>query len=56
VCGQFRQYTLHQLRLEFGELAFQNLRHRPFDNLLELLAIRHSSENHFLPARLRRSK
>jgi hypothetical protein len=29
-------------------LAVQNLRHRAFDNLLDLLAIRHWSENHLL--------
>jgi len=40
---------LNQLRLQFGQLAVQNLRHRAFDNLLDLLAIRHWSENHFLP-------
>jgi hypothetical protein len=49
LCGQFRYHTLNQFRLQFGQLAVENLRHRAFDNLLDLLAIRHWSENHFLP-------
>ena len=42
VCGQFRENLLHQLRLQLGKLALENLRDDALDNLLYLLAVRHA--------------
>ncbi len=42
LCGQFRQHPLDEFRLQLGELAFENLRHHARDDLLEILAVRHS--------------
>jgi transposase len=40
--GQFGENALHQLRLQLWKLAVKDLRDRALDDLLELLAIRHS--------------
>ena len=40
--GQFRQNASHQLCLQRGKLAFENLRHRSLNDLLKFLAVRHA--------------
>jgi hypothetical protein len=42
--GQFGRDASHQFRLQLWKLAVKHLRHRMLNDLLNLLAVRHSQE------------
>jgi len=50
--GQLRQHAFDQFRLQLRKLTIEDLSYRSLDDLLQLLAIRHLSEDHFRYPRL----